>query len=126
MHIQRICRRLQRGQPVMVVLRMKGFHMANRGEISVHIKPVLARPHHIFISHRPAILARHNPHPVRAQHIQLARNTAVIDTGGFQIAIPAQQQLPVKTLEQIRPALHSVWPPEQLQHRMHIKPPLAV
>ncbi len=127
MHVQRLRRRLQRRQPVMVILRVEIADMAHLRHRPAHVKAVLARADRVIIRHRPAIRAGHQAHPVRAQHMQLPRQRAAIRAAHrLDIAIPAQQYLPVKRLQHIRLALRRVGPRQQRQHRMHLMAPAII
>ena len=120
MHIHRRGSRLHRAEPVMIILRMKVAHMADRLRLG-GVKPVLAPAHRILIGHRPTVRARHNAHPVRPQHMQLQRQTALA-AHRFQITVTRQQQLRIKRLQQLCTPLRTIGPCDQLQHRMSIKP----
>ncbi len=115
MHIERSRRRLQRRQPVVIVLRVEGLDMADDlGRI-----PMLLRTHHIVIGHRPAIRPGHKAHPVRAQHMQL-RQPCTLRRHRLQIGVPRQHQLRISSLQQIGPPLRLIGPVQKPQHRMRV------
>ncbi len=127
-HVQRHRRRLQRRQPVMVVLRVKALDMADRVHRAPHVEPVRPPADRVVIGHRPAIRPRHHVHPVRPQHMQLARQRTARPRipHRLQIAVPAQHQLTVQRLQKLRPSLPRIRPRHQRRHRMRVIAPLAV
>ena len=80
----------------------------------------------VLVGHRPAVRPRHHLHPVRAQHVELARPARGDLARRLQIPVAAQQQVPVEALHQRRPALPRIGRGEQVDHRMHVEPPVGV
>ena len=72
-HVDRIRRRRQRRQAVVIVLRMEALHVQHRHPVRSHVEDVLRRADRVLVGHRPAVAPRHHLHPVRAQHVELAR-----------------------------------------------------
>ena len=126
MDIQSHRRRLKGRQTVMVVLRMKALDVADRIGTARHVKAMLAPTHGIFIGHRPAILAGHHAHPVRAQDMQLFGQPRSTQAHRLQIAVARQQHLPEQRLEQLGPALPRIGTAQQIQHRMGVIAPLVI
>ncbi len=125
-HVDRTRRRIQRRQPVVVVLRMEALHVQHRHPVLPHVEDVLASPDRVFVGHRPAIRARHHLHPVRAQHVELARPAGTDLPRRLDVPVARKQEVAVEELHQRRAALSGIGRGEQVEHRMHVEPPVDV
>ncbi len=125
-HVDGARRRRQRRQPVVIVLRMEPLHVQHRHPVLPHLEDMLLPAGAVLVGHRPAVASRHHLHPVRAQHVKLARPARGDLARRLQIPVAAQQQVPVEPLQQRRPALPRIGRGEKVDHRMHVEPPVGV
>ncbi len=117
-NLQRLRRRLQRRQAIVIVQRVEEPDMANRRQ-AFQVKPVTPGPDNIVIGHRPAVGPGNHLHPVSAQHMHLARITGIAHA--FDIGVAGQQQLRIDRLEKLGLSLGAIRTADQRQQRMRVK-----
>ena len=115
---------LQRRKPVMIVERVEMRQMQNRRQRLRLFKAHAAPRHLIFVSLRPAVAARHDPHAVGPQRVELAHRA--VERHRFDIRIAGELQMRDQRLDERRAVLPRIGLRQQIEQRMAIALGIAV